>query len=363
MICKNTFKNFESYYSNTVVGTNNNFILKREFESKTSAIYYKVQNAGKNIYRFCFSNNVDSTYGDGTECQANRLGGNWKIISAFAGDGGAYGQPHITEELVPVRFSGGFEKNVLPGEMFWSDEIELNIPENHYLCFELTFGGKNIPFSPDKIVPSFSQTEDGFKEDKDFPQPVFVGIKRKKSRKIVFLGDSVTQGLGTTPDKYEFWAARLAELLGSKFSFWNLGLGCGHAYDAATDGGWLEKAKTGDSVFVCFGINDINMHRSVSNICDDIMHIIGVLKESGCRVFLLSVPPFDMIGEDGEKWYAVNDFLRDVAAKSTDGYFDVSAVIGKPSPNNHMSLYGPHPDGNGGTALSNALYAAFGNIL
>ena len=229
---------------------------------------------GKSIYRFCFSNCVDSTYGDGTECRANCLGGSWRIVSAFAGDGGAYGDPHMTEKLVPLSFSGSTKKEVLPGEIFWSDEAELEIPKNHYLCFKITFSGSEIPFTPDKIIPAFSLDGNEFKEDKEFPQPIFVGIRVGKSKKVVFFGDSITQGLGTTPDKYEFWAARLAERLGKNFNFWNLGLGCGHAYDAVTDGSWLKKAKTGDMVFVCFGVNDINIHRSVTGICNDTERIV-----------------------------------------------------------------------------------------
>lgn len=116
-------------------------------------------------------------------------------------------------------------------------------------------------------------------------------------------------------------------------------------------------------VFVCFGVNDINIHRSVTGICNDTERIVYLLKSAGCKVILLSVPPFDMVGEDKEKWYAVNDFLRNTVSKNADGFFDVSDIIGKPSPRRHMSLYGPHPDGNGGKALGDALYAAFGKLL
>ena len=47
MTFDNAFKLFEEYSSNTVAGTNNNFILKGSFDNKTSAIYYKVQKHGK----------------------------------------------------------------------------------------------------------------------------------------------------------------------------------------------------------------------------------------------------------------------------------------------------------------------------
>jgi len=360
MICENIYKIFDEYSSNTFAGTCNNYMLKDNVDHKTSAIYYKVQKPGKFTYRFCFSNFTDSTWGDGTLCQANLKGGSWKIISAFVGDGGTYGNPQATvDKLVPLCFSGEVEKNVLPGEVFWSDETELEIPENHYLCFMLTFSGSEIPYTPDRTIPSFSLIGNDFQEDKDFPQPVFVGIKDTQSKKIVFLGDSITQGLGTTLDAYQFWVARFSSYLNKNFSTWNLGLGCGHAYDAATDNVWLKKAKTGDIVFVCFGVNDIFMNRSVSSICEDILCIIKLLKEAGCKVFLLSVPPFDMIGDCKEKWYAVNDFLCNNTAKNADGYFDVSSVLGKSSPNSHMSLFGSHPDDNGGRALGKALYEAF----
>lgn len=349
---------FGNYSSNTLAGTCNNFIIKREFTEKTSVIYYKVQKPGKALYRFAFSNSVDSTYGDGTECQANQKGGSWKIISAFAGNGGVYGNPQ-SKLLTPICFSGNAEKCVMPGEMFWSDETELNIPENHYLCFKLTFSGSEIPFTPDKIIPSFSVDKNTVKPDNEFPQPIFVGVRDADCKKIVFLGDSITQGLGTVHDAYEFWVAEFARYLNKKFSVWNLGLGCGHAYDAATNCVWLEKAKTGDIVFVCFGVNDIFMHRSTKCICEDISHIVDLLKSAGCKVFVLSIPPFDMIGEDAEKWYEINDFLSNVTTKNADGYFDVSTVLGKSEPYRHMSRYNPHPDGNGGRALGKALYEAF----
>lgn len=355
---------FNEYSSNTFAGTCNNYMIKDSVKSKTSAIFYRVQKSGKQIYRFCFSNVIDSTWGDGTLFHANQNGGCWKIISAFAGDGGAYGEPQTeTGGLVPVLFSASAEKSIAPGEVFWSDETELEIPQGHYLCFKLTFCGSGIPYMPEKLTPYFSFNENEVIDNRDFPQPIFVGIKDGRRKKIVFLGDSITQGIGTTQDKYGFWAAKFAERLNGKFSVWNIGLGCGRAGDAASDGVWLNKAKTADIVFVCLGVNDIFMHRSVSEICGDILKIICLLKKNGCRVFLLSVPPFDMIGEDRDKWYAVNEYLKSAVSKEAEGFFDVSSVLGKPAPNSHMSLFGPHPDDNGGEALGNALYNAFGDKL
>lgn len=47
-----------------------------------------------------------------------------------------------------------------------------------------------------------------------FPQPVFFGIEQEEPKtRIAFLGDSITQGLGTATGKYEFWTSKIADKL------------------------------------------------------------------------------------------------------------------------------------------------------
>lgn len=347
--------NFNTYVSNTSAGTCNNFIIRDTIsQPKTARIFYKVCNLGYFSYCFCFSNFVDSTYGDGSECHANVAGGEWNILSAAAGDGGEYGKFPEELSLTPVLFLGESGKKVSSGEIFSSDEIGLEIKENHYLCFEITFTGSDIPYTPDKIIPAFSRCESGFIPDKEFPQPVLVGCQRTVGTRVAFLGDSITQGLGTEADRYEYWVAEISRRLGADCSVWNLGLGCGRAEDAATDSVWLEKAKQMDVVFVCFGVNDILQGRSADQICKDLTGIVDLLKAAGCKVGILSVPPFDMEGDNGVVWYGVNDYIREVLSHKTDWYFDTTAVLGKPAPERHMSCYGGHPDGTGGRLLGEA---------
>ena len=204
---------------------------------------------------------------------------------------------------------------------------------------------------------------DGYTPDKEFPQPVFVGCDRKSSMKIGFIGDSITQGLGTREDEYEYWVAVFGRTAGNNFSVYNMGLGCARASDAASDGVWLKRAKQMDFVFVCFGINDIFTGSSAEKICADIEKTVDLLKASGDAVGLLSDPTFDMTGDDCIRWYGINEYIGKVISKKCNLYLDTADVLGRKPPESHQSLYGSHPDGNGGKALGKALYKKFKKII
>ena len=83
MTFDNAFKLFEEYSSNTVAGTNNNFILKGSFDNKSSAIYYKVQKHGKSIYRFCLTAHTETEQNVGQIALA-AVGGSFPLLRATA---------------------------------------------------------------------------------------------------------------------------------------------------------------------------------------------------------------------------------------------------------------------------------------
>ena len=70
---------------------------------------------------------------------------------------------------------------------------------------------------------------------------------------IIFLGDSITQGVRTRKDGYEYWVSRIADGLGPDYGIWNIGSGWARAYDAAADGPWLAKSKQGSIVALVLG--------------------------------------------------------------------------------------------------------------
>ncbi|MEG1719866.1 MAG: SGNH/GDSL hydrolase family protein [Clostridia bacterium] len=344
---------FIKYVSNTSSGTSNNYILKLDApKTITSRIYYKVNEYGQFNYKFLFSNTVDSTFSDGAVAFSNLKGDEYEIISAFAGDGGEFEIDFDNTVLSPILFNNNKSKKVASGELFWSDTCKLTIPQNHYLVFEWTVIGNNLPYTPDKMTPSFVLDNDKFITNTDFPSPHLVACDRKVKKRIAFLGDSITQGLGTDFAEYNFWVAEISKLLGNDYSVWNLGLGFARAEDAATNGVWLYKAKQMDLVSVCFGVNDIEQGRSSLQICTDLKTIITTLKKSGCEVLIFTIPPFSFTGEKEIIWRYVNEYIKTVLIKEVKDVFDVIPIIGKDKPDDNMAKYGEHPNATGGLAIA-----------
>lgn len=367
---------FNKYVSNTVLGSGNNSILFFPKPiTRTAMMFVKLRNYGKQNYRLMFSNTVDSTFDRGQTAYANLKGDTWHIDSFEIADGGRIGNITLdsdgmiavngfdpdycstVNEFTHVTFNGKYECDVPAGEKIWTDEFELNILENHYLAVKITFTGNNIPYTPDKIVPCFISENGHWHTGRDFPQPVFIGIAENKTvpvKRIGFFGDSITQGLGTTADAYEYWVADISEELPcDKFSVWNLGLGFGRAEDAATCGVWLERAKNNDIVFVCFGVNDILQYCDSERICKALTTIIDFLNKFGVKTGIFTVPPFDFTGDQISVFDSVNSYIRNTLSKKTDYLFDIASVLCKPE-DHTAAAYGGHPDKNGCRAVADA---------
>ncbi len=353
---------FEKYSSNTLAGSGNQYFFTTDDSEKINIgrLYYKIFSYGKHKYSFLFSNIVDSTYADGTVSQKNRVCDSWHINGMRVGVCGSCGENEADEpsEFYPVTFGGKSEKEVMPGEFFATDEIELDVSENGYICIEISFNGKMIPYHEESIVPTFVYKDNTWIPSKKLPFPGMIGCDAKANKKIAFLGDSITQGIGTPVNSYEHWNAKLAEKLGSKYAYWNLGLGYGRADDAASNGAWLYKAKQNDVVFVCFGVNDILQGFSAEQIKNNLKTIVSILKESGIKVVLQTVPPFDYAGTDIEKWENINRYIKEDLSKYSDFVFDNVPILGESDANPYSAKYGGHPNADGCAKWADALYRA-----
>lgn len=358
------------YVSASPLGAGNNYFLEGEF-SLCGKMYYPLTVGGTLPFRFLFQNREDTTFADGEVGWADRIGGEWEILEAFVGDGGPQGVLH-TETLVPLTFGGSLQKKVAPGEVFTSDEITLTLPEGHTLCFLWRVAGRDCPYTPDKsLTPCFLLQDGAWIPSTDFPQPVLVGCRRQVKEEITFLGDSITQGLGTTPGNYAFWVARIAKALGKNHAIRNLGLGYARAQDAARDGIWLEKAKTSSTVVLCLGTNDIlrsalsPKHKTPEeSLVYHLLTIVKALKKAGARIFLLTVPPFDWMEEKEQVWRYVNNCLQSTLSDTVDGILTSADVWGKAAPEDGIGFYrsvsgDPHPGDAGGKAMAEAILAKF----
>ena len=71
---------FGEYSSNTCAGSGNQLLV--DAVKGTGRVYYKVFAGGTYHYSILFSNTVDSTFADGSQCRRNVRGGNWEILEA-----------------------------------------------------------------------------------------------------------------------------------------------------------------------------------------------------------------------------------------------------------------------------------------
>lgn len=364
---------FNHYVSNTVAGSGNQLYFSlKEGEIRTGRIFYKISVAGEFNYSLLFTNVIDSTFSDGSFCHGGLICDGWKIHSAKIGKCKELPKGKDPSEmtdadtavadLTEISFDGKVEKNVMPGEFFSSDPVRLSFSKGEYLCLEMTFSGSMIPYHEESLLPVFTKTEDGWKYDRRMPFASMVGCDRKVKGKIAYLGDSITQGIGTPKNAYTHWNALLSEKLGEDYAFWNLGLGYGRASDAALDASWLYKAKKNDTVFVCFGVNDILQGHTEEKIKADLTRIVKLLKQAGKKVILQTVPPFDYTGENIEKWKNVNAYVKTVLKEKADALFDNGPVLGsreKPE----VTVYGGHPNEEGCKAWADALFNEVNGIV
>lgn len=369
---------FGQFVSNTCAGSANQLIFSTEGDKLTTGrVFYKVNVGGELDYSFLFSNIIDSTFNDGSISHNNLVCDQWFIGGARVGkckeipplsdmsklsvsdDGDA--DIRVTE-LKELSFGGHKEKWVMPGEFFFSDPISLRLESGEYLCLELSFSGNMIPYHEESLLPIFIKDGDSWRYSKKMPLASMVGCKRDVSARIGYLGDSITQGIGTRCNSYLHWNALLSEKLGDEYSYWNLGIGYGRASDAASDGAWLFKAKACDIIFVCFGTNDILQGHSEEKIKDDITRITKLLKAAGKTVVLQTLPPFDYVGENVLKWQRINDFIKTSLSDIADLIFDIAPLLeveGKPG----AAKFGDHPNEDGCAVWADELFLAAKDLV
>ena len=368
-------KYFEQYTSNTYAGSGNQlYFHMRDGETRTGRVFYKIAVGGEYHYSILFSNIMDSTYSDGSVSHKNLICESWTILEARVGKCSKMSADKIVTEMTvadegegvyadilvtglqTITFSGQSSKEVMPGEFFSSDPIKLSFERDEYLCLEITFAGKMIPYHEETLLPVFVKDNDGWKYAKHMPFAGMIGCDRKVKGRIAFIGDSITQGIGTQLNSYAHWNAKLARKIGEEYAFWNLGIGYGRANDAASDGAWLFKARQNDIIFVCYGVNDIMRGMSEEQIKKDLTAIVDNLKNAGKKVVLQTVPPFHYAGDNIKKWESINLYIKTVLRDKVDMIFDNVPYLGESEQNKQAAKYGGHPNEEGCTVWAEALY-------
>ncbi len=347
---------FYAHFSSDCTAGSANQVLTRDREpvTRTGRCYYRLSRGGA-MYSLLFSNQIDSTFSDGSISRANDIGGTWEIHSMRVGRCEKSGdEPAIWHDCT---FDGQKTLTVSGDMVFACDAIPLHANAGDSLCYEITLSGDCYPYHEEIVLPVTVRDGEAWVASKQIPVPLMIGCDREVSCRVGFIGDSITQGCGTECDSYTHWVARIAAELPQDISIWDLGIGYARGYDAATDKGWLARAKNCGTVNVCFGVNDLLRGRTAAELLCDLETIVTALKAAGCRVILFTVPPFDMTGDAMRYWYIVNRAIRAGKITGADRIFDFAAVLGQDYPCEHNSVWGGHPDAAGCQAAADAYLA------
>ncbi|MGM9652304.1 MAG: SGNH/GDSL hydrolase family protein [Eubacteriales bacterium] len=357
---------FQKYTSNTSAGSGNQKVFRGDAGMQTGRIFYRVDCGGEYEYSFLFSNIIDSTFADGRESHTNYICDSWEIRQLRAGvcPGDFFGGKSVAEaqqmldracRMKSLTFGGRPCKTAAPGEFFAADPVLLDAGSGDYICMEISFCGSEIPFLAECNIPAYKKCGEKWSRSSEMPFPGMLGCHRPVKKRIAFLGDSITEGLGTPVDSYAHWGALAAKALGAEYAFWNLGLGYGRASDAASDGAWLYKAKQNDAVVVCFGVNDILQGRAAEELEADLSTIVRTLRRCGVSVLIQTIPPFDYQEDRKRVWLEVNRYIKTTLAQEADAVFDVVPVLSVGGDTPERALYGGHPNETGCRRWAEAL--------
>lgn len=372
-----------TYTSVTALSSAANFMFRPAGETTvTFRTYVKPREYGALRLKLWHSNAVDSTWSDGSESKAGDEGGAWRIESCTIGHGGQQPDGSAQEGgLRIVTFEGASSKQVYPGERFWSDPVDVYIPEGHLLVFTWAIAANGpedgIPYNTETLLATAyeaagniaaQETAEGFLPAGNRQVlPSMIAYERATDKRLVFLGDSITQGVRTEIDGYSFWSARIAGGLAPSIGVWNIGSGWARAYDLAPDSPWMTKAKQGDEVAICLGVNDIGTgNRSAEQLIGNLTSIIEQLKAANedVSLILFTLPAFNFEGAHEEVWRTVNEWIRKQAPERVSRVFDIAKVLGQAAPHEnklkdeYMSPGNdPHPNGIAGADVAEVFLA------
>ena len=359
---------FAVYPSNTYIATGNNYCITAA-DAVSYRAYLPVETPGALEYCFYFSNTVDSTWGKGEVAFVNKPGAAYTVSAASVGISAEIQGAVLNEQ--PVTFSGQAQKSVSPSETYWSDPLTVDVPAGNYLVWTWTVQGDAIPATVmSDLTPTYAAKAGGqFIYTNEIPLPQLIGAKRDVKKRIVHIGDSITQGTGTPQYENAFWVSDIAKSLDAEYSVWNLGLGYSRASDCVLDGDWLQRARHADLVTVAFGTNDmqggqygVGAPNAAPAINTWLSQIVTKLRDAGCEVVLFNAPPFDLPALNEGIRAELNQLLPDTAAQTGATLFDWASLLEQPDAPGR-SLYGGHPNAEGCKVVADAFLKQFADKL
>ena len=186
---------FRTFTADTTAGSANQVLARFPAPvTRTGRVSYRLTRGGER-YALLFANRIDSTFADGAISKANDAGGLWEIRAMRIGLAKEPGMP--AGACQTVTFDGRPNRMVQAGEGFFcSDPVTLRAAPGDCLVYEVTVRGNDFPYHEEMVLNVHSGEHEPLPLDKRIPVPLMVGCDRPARKKIGFLGDSITQGVG-----------------------------------------------------------------------------------------------------------------------------------------------------------------------
>lgn len=255
-----------------------------------------------------------------------------------------------------LTFGGKKTVTIAPGEDIYSDDIKYDLKPLQRLAITINYG-ETTPVNASSHRGS--RTTSYIINGEAKPKTKFIDAEKldhwyniscidvkteNHTECIAIIGNSITDGRGSTTNMQNRWPDFLAKALDGKVGVLNLGIGG----NAVVRGGLSEPAvvrfdrdvlgQSGVTSVVIFeGVNDIggkrpNHQEIVKNIIEAYTNFIAKSKEAGKKVYLATITPYkNSFYEDHFSEAArltINDWIR--ANKDVDGVIDFDAAVRDP---------------------------------
>ncbi len=256
-----------------------------------------------------------------------------------------------------LTFNGKKSVTIAPGEAVYCDDLKYDLKPLQKLAITINYG-ENTPVNASSHRGS--RTTSYIIEGEAKPKTKFVDAEKldhwyniscidvltdEPTECIAIIGNSITDGRGSTTNLQNRWPDFLAKALDGKVGVLNLGIGG----NAVVSGGLSEPAivrfdrdvlgQSGVTSVVIFeGVNDIggqrpNHQEIVNNIIEAYSTFIKKSKDAGKKVYLATITPYKNSFYENHFSEAarltLNDWIR--ANTDVDGVIDFDAAVQDPA--------------------------------
>ena len=254
-----------------------------------------------------------------------------------------------------VTFNGKRNVTVEPGKALYSDVIKYSLKPLQRLTVTINYG-ETTPVNATShrgsrttsyIIPGVSKPKARFAEGEKVDHWYNIAALEVKGSDIpcvAVLGNSITDGRGSTTNRQNRWPDFMAEALGGTVGVLNLGIGG----NSVVQGGLSEPAvkrfnrdimeQNGVNTLIIFqGVNDIGGSRHVEQTTHQLIaayeNFIKQARAKDMKVYLATITPFKGNGyfsyfhEAARQ--AVNEWIRQ--CKQVDGIIDFDELVRDPA--------------------------------